>query len=648
MTRRTTALLMIAFCWAMLPAGRIATAQAQPTPNQTEIRKKLIDATKALSEALQALSKAEAAKLEATTDETKAAAGKAAEQAQAKAEVQRAEVAKLNRQLLDAATAQAVVVRGGPRLAATLERENADPQDPYERFAVLTPGGPVVVQVALTISGQPFRAAREKLLDEMLAAADKDKDGQATWVEAIRSPRFTLGRIRLGNPEQETFYVQSLDKNKNRLVDRSEVRLFVAQHFQSPSFSLGPANVYATGFSGVVVVNGQMVAGGGAADVRALLDSDADGVLSTTEIATAGDRLKTRDADDNDLLYANEISGTPVDPRLVRTRLMQGQPQQPAVLLGPVATADGLFAALTQQYKGADGSVARASFSAMPALFEALDKDQSGTLVKEESLALSDLPPHVELTVDLGRDGEGLAVKSVAAELAKTAEAKESATLELPGVRLALAANLNPPPAINYGQQGGAYVMRFDKDSNGYLEKSELPEAIAQQFEMWDVNEDGKVYAEEIGESMQRQLAPQGTQVVANVATQGNSLFQSLDQTGDGRLSLREMRAAHEQIQALDKDEDGQITQREIPATFSVTFGFGNAGNQYRAVAVGGMPGAATPATPANGPEWFIRMDRNGDGDVTLKEFLGDEMEFKQLDANTDGFIEAKEAAAVK
>jgi len=40
--------------------------------------------------------------------------------------------------------------------------------------------------------------------------------------------------------------------------------------------------------------------------------------------------------------------------------------------------------------------------------------------------------------------------------------------------------------------------------------------------------------------------------------------------------------------------------------------------------------------------------NRNGDRDVTLKEFLGDEAEFKQFDTNTDGFIEAQEAAAIE
>lgn len=633
------ALLGFGLALSQAAAQLPAVQQARQAP--TVVRKKLIDATKSLSEALQTLAKAEAAKIEATDDETKQAAAKLAEEARAKADVLRAEVAKLNRQLLDSAMVQTVVARGGRGGVATLERENADPQNPYERFALLTPGGPVVVQVSLTVNGQPFRTVREKLIDELLAAADRNKDGKPTWDEAANSPRFTLGRIRIGAAEQQRAFQQSLDKNADGVVDRPEVRLFVAQHFGAPAFSLGTgAGAYNRYGGAVLFQDGRVVmAGGGTADVRALLDLDADGLLGEKEIAAAAERLKTRDADDNDLLYPEEIS------RVV-SQQAQLQAGQPALLLGPVATADSLFAALSERYKNADGDMIHARFTAIPSLFAALDQNSNGILAKDEVLGLNDVQPHVELTVDLGNQGaRGLAFKSVAAELTKTSESAENALVELPGVRLSFVANRQTPQVMNFEQNAKAYLTRFDANNNGYLETSEVPENVAQQVAMWDENEDGKVYVEEITASYARQFAPQASQVVANVASQGNSLFQTLDQTGDGRLSLREMRVASQQILALDKDADQQISLREIPATFTVTFAMGNPGYSQRVVQVG-MPGAGPPASKGSGPEWFIRMDRNGDGDVTLKEFLGDEAEFKQLDTNTDGFIEAKEAAA--
>jgi Ca2+-binding EF-hand superfamily protein len=634
-TRLLCGLVAASLClnWLAQPAR----AQAHTAP---EARKKLTEATRALNDAIAAQSKADA---------TAEAAVKEAEAARKKVAELRAEVAKLNRQALEAATAQAALLRRARGGLANAERENADPQDPYERFALLTPGGPIVVQAAITIGGQPFRSVREKLIDDMLAAADKDKDGKATWEEALSSKRFTLGRFQIAEGQQKQSYIQMLDKNADGIVDRPEVRLFVAQFSGAPAFMLGGGY----GYGGLVqTADGRVMLTGSTADVRALLDTDADGNLSDKEIAVATERLKTRDADDNDLLYPEEISGQTAARGRVTAAQVQQQQQavQWSVLLGPTATADGLYSALLQRYKNADGDIVAVSFDGVPALFTTLDKDNSGKLEKEEALGLNDVPPQVELTVDLGAaDAKGVVLKSVATELTKITESPDNSVLELPGVRLSLVANRAAPQTANYEQSVKAYITQFDKDSNGYLEKTELPENFAQQFGTWDENEDGKVYPEEIAASYARQLAPQTSQVVANVASQGNSLFQALDQTGDGRLSLREMRVASAQILALDKDDDKQLTLREIPATISVTFGVGNAGGAYRVVsAPGAMPGGARPAAAGSGPEWFTRMDRNGDGDVTLKEFLGDESEFKQLDANADGFIEAKEAAVLE
>ena len=44
-------------------------------------------------------------------------------------------------------------------------------------------------------------------------------------------------------------------------------------------------------------------------------------------------------------------------------------------------------------------------------------------------------------------------------------------------------------------------------------------------------------------------------------------------------------------------------------------------------------------------PIWFTQMDRNSDGDISRREFLGTAAQFRQFDTDGDQLIDAEEAA---
>lgn len=594
--------------WSLISAGSVQPVKAQESSKQV------------------AEEKAQAT-LQKAAEAQKAAAAAAAQAAAARAQAA-------------AAAAQAAAVRAGAA-RGTPERDVVDPLDPIERFALLTPGGPLVVKASLTIDGRPFRQAREELIREMIAAADQDQDGKTTWTEAMASRRFTLGRITAPNDQIKQSIIRNYDANSNGQVEQDEARKILAQYGQGGTFSLGSG----AGFVRVITAAGASFgAANNQVDLLPLLDTNRDKSLDVKELAAAAARLKSRDADDNDVLDSAEITGQPqaANRLVVDSRTLQ--PGMVAVLLGPAATKEVVFILIQQRYKNTDGKLSAGCFPQFPALFAALDKNGDGEVAAGEILGLNEVTPHVELTVDLAVEtvAGGLAIQSLSPELVQpAAPARQLRVIELPGVRISLAASAGPAMRQSYEALGASLLTRYDGNGNGYLEATEVP---AMQFEMFDQNGDGKAYPAEVVASYIRNNAPQWTQVVANVVNQGNSLFQTLDANGDGRVGLREMRGAAERIAALDKDANGSVGGNEIPETINVAFALGGSAPGGVALRSPGMPAAPAGRTVNGAPEWFNRMDRNNDGDLTLKEFLGDEADFKRLDANSDGLLDPKEA----
>ncbi len=604
---------------------------------------------------------------------------------------------------------------GTPFGARENERVNVERADDIEKLVLLTPRGPLVVEAKITLDGQPFRVARENLVDEMLAAADTNGDGKATWQEAIDNPKFIFGNasfrlaipvmapvpnnpqqpenqraneksdakndnkegkendkqqdkqqnqlknaplpqvqvqvFQLGNQnqEQQDEMIKHLDTNQNGLVDRSEARLMLARTSGGPTFSV------------VSACNRLRQP-----DVKSVLDKNSDGKLSNDELASASESLQSRDANGNDLLEPSELGGTGVVRNagggqviMVQAFSSVGNRMGVGYLLGPTADYAVIFSALKNKYGGKEGTVRAASFSLFPAAFAQLDTNNNGELESNEVTNLEQVKPHIQLRTNVAAGGGksnsgGVLIQSIAKELGNVTaisdEFKTEVALDLADVKLRFVTANSPARRFDYRQTSQRMVDRYDTNKNGYIEAKEMKKVnvgLVQQFKRWDMNSDGKVYAAEIIESYRRQQAPILSRVTAQVGEEGPSLFGVLDQSGDQRLSLREMKTAAKQLMSKDKNGDGQITLDEIPGEIHVSFVQGHANSASFVFSSSGQrPNTKPKPKQEKGPDWFTRMDRNGDGDVTLREFLGSEEQFNEIDSNGDGFIELKEAFA--
>lgn len=516
------------------------------------------------------------------------------------------------------------------------------PREPGERLLVLAPGGPLIVEVHVLIDGQSVRSVRERLVDELLRMGEKEGEGQPLWSVAMENPRFSAFEQAYGRAQSGTDLDRqrkNYDRDSDGRINRYEAQRFIAQ---------------ATGGAAIMLESRRRSISSNS-PVRRLLDADSDGMLSAEEWSQAAVKLHQYDLDANDLLDPLELAAVGVgDPSelasMMNSRsLSETDPR--ALQLGANASWRSILYWLEEDYL-AGGGLTRASFTNSPSLFRHLDLDENGRVSREELERLNSAPAHVELELRFGRSGvmgPGVSVIRVSEELGPTRTVPlpgdAGLLLELPGLKLQLAAR-DLLPTENYDEQAMNLVARLDADQNGYLEADEVSRADAEQmpgtFEKWDLDGDGKVFAAELADYLARQAPLVASRVRATVDDQEDPLFWILDANGDGRISPRELQLAAERFVQFDRNQDGRLTADEMPVVVRAGFERGDRSNTNQP----GTPRPATRKETAAGPRWFAAMDRNGDGDLSLSEFLGTAEQFRQLDANRDGFIDPDEASA--
>lgn len=131
-------------------------------------------------------------------------------------------------------------------------------------------------------------------------------------------------------------------------------------------------------------------------------------------------------------------------------------------------------------------------------------------------------------------------------------------------------------------------------------------------------------------------------QISIGAVNDGYPLLPALDPNDDGRLTIRELRGLTEILKTFDRNHDGSLTPEEARSPVRLCFGLG-ASVHRELIGIRSLLRKETAPT-ITGPEWFVRMDRNKDNDLTRGEFPGTDEQFQVLDADHDELVSAKEA----
>lgn len=533
-----------------------------------------------------------------------------------------------------------------PNGSAALEAE-AESRVPADRVMLLTPSGPLLVDLHIKIGGKPYRESFESVVSDVMAIADDDKDGLVSWDDLMNHPRFSAGQF--GNPPTASYQAQrdmvrQYDTTKNDRVDPDELIRYLTRN-QSSSQALA-----------LYTSNYRRMQNRDDSPVRKWLDANDDLVLDDEEIASAGRRLRLRDTNDDDILFPSDFDDSLNTNGMMARRRPRDSEYLPKVgwtirqdePWSDMRVAWNHFYSVGQDVRADDLVIG-------DEMFKQLDLDQNDQLDNIEMEMLAEVDAHISLEIDLGTKEaqaepniELTALRLPTEELNGVIQHQPNRiTVELPAVTLDLFAS-DRIGYEGYDEQAMQLLERGDGDSNGYLSQEEFDAVgggpLDVDFDAVDFDNNDMVFQDEIVMLLEQRNIVNRNQIDVRADDQDDALFPSLDLNSDGRLDSREISRVTDVLHSLDDNEDGEIHLHELRGSMMLGVVRGGGRGQivrgddrFNVPAVSRKPSDSTP-------RWFTGMDRNRDGGISWREFLGTRLQFEELDTDRDGFVVEEEA----
>lgn len=415
-------------------------------------------------------------------------------------------------------------------------------------------------------------------------------------------------------------------------------------------------------------------------DLRALsvaigtaLDTDGDESLSRDELEAALVTSSKLDRDEDELVSTSEVSSR--SQQVVFYNDNSTVPDTPDDLVDLPSNERSLrdlAHRLETRYRGAKSrkpGLARWELKWPNAeVFQRFDADGSGRLEENELVAFL-REPVCDLRVNVAfratrwwrSRGPNLSDENWLVESLDGTQGKKINVYRTGGNRFRVVTGGDsieflPPQSLDQAERTlvNNYTAQFDSadtDNNAYLDEQECNQYFYfnNLFEELDRDENGKVFKEELEVFLQRQLTTARSRTRLIVADRGRNLFDLLDGNRNGTITPREFVSGVDRVMGKDADKDGELADAEIPRFLRLTIqpaqpDFGNSRYLF-----GGQSGLTSYSggqyrNQKDSPAWFRGMDRNRDGDVSEREFLGSLADFDRLDTDGDRLLSVEEA----
>lgn len=387
-------------------------------------------------------------------------------------------------------------------------------------------------------------------------------------------------------------------------------------------------------------------------------DADKDGKLSRPELTAVEGLFGTLDVDEDECLSAPEVASN-----VFGTGGRFGQrppPPTPKEVAGPSAmmvfapgaVPDSLLESILKRYDKDKGlALAKSENPFGDDTFKALDANGNGEVSLTELTRWRDAPADLDIEMTLGaRPGESaVRLRPRAGKpgpLAAGFKAAEDGPAVLVVGKQALQLSCYVPRGV-YGDTGRPSALQFPPTKDGYVTEKDIAgpqyQALRVLFDMIDRDADGRLGPPEFDGFVKLQQSFTRLPLSLVYSAPTPSLFQVLDENGDGRLSVREVRNAWGRLIALEPIEKEHVTRAALQPQGTLRFGRSSEVFAFNPTTMYTQPPVRQTT---KGPVWFRKFDRNADGELSQAEFPGPAAEFDRIDADRDGYLTAAEAEA--
>jgi Ca2+-binding EF-hand superfamily protein len=538
----------------------------------------------------------------------------------------------------------------------------------YQDFVFMASDRPVLVRLHVRNDGRPYSAPWDDYMKKFFAYFDRNKDGMLSKAEAKRAPnaRFLESHLQgaIGFPYQgQTAPLVEMDTNKDGKVSQAEF----ADYYRSNGF--GPFQFYSNSSrpSTDAVTN----------TLYKYLDTNKDRKLSAEEMAKAPTVLQRLDLDEDEMLTLRELSPSQGDDGAFFVQVefaadgpMKRTEEESEFLEIKPNARDGLARQVLTHYdKDKNGKLSRTEIGLDKALFDKLDANRDGQLDAKEFAGFFQHKADLELIVRIGKleqkenlivsfvRGIGLsALQPIRAEvfnpskrnmpLAGKVERRDPSTLAfaLGDTHIELSVDDQSFARLNAARQFYAEQFKMaDTKKKGVIDRKQAMSVdfLDRIFPLVDGDGDSKLTKKELNAYLDMQEEGSGCRLILGVMDRGRSLFDLVDANHDGRLSIRELRMGWSRMKLLARSEHG-LSHKDIPRRLEVSIG--REQPRFRSIFELRIATVRALGRGKNPPLWFVKMDRNRDGDLSPREFIGSEEDFRKIDADGDGLISVEEA----